>query len=305
MPDISVVICTYNREKYIAEALESIKNQGLPVDQYEVIIVDNNSTDKSGEIIKSFIASNPALPFMYYLEINQGLSHARNAGIAHAKGKLISFIDDDAIAGKDFLKRLLSFFDKYSDAGAVGGKVIPRFVEGEPEWLSKYVRKVVSEIDFGHHIHVLNGRRYPFGANMSFRADVFQKYGIFNPNLGRKGKSLMGGEEKDMFDRMKNGGESIYYDPDIFVWHIIDPHRLTPDYLRRFCRGVGVSERVRLKDKGPGERGAKWVDNRIKRAGSLVLGALFYIKGQPAKGKMIMDVMRWIEEGYDDDSVEV
>ena len=305
MPDISVIICTYNREKYIAEALESIKNQGLPADTYEVIVVDNNSKDQSGEIIKSFIASNPVLSFIYYLETSQGLSHARNAGIALAKGKIICFIDDDAITGKDFLGEIISFFDKYPDAGAVGGKVIPRFVEGEPEWLSKYVRKVVSEIDFGHYIHVLTGRRYPFGANMSFRAEIFQKYGKFHPDLGRKGNSLMGGEEKDLFDRMKNGGEKIYYDPDIFVWHIIDPHRLTEDYLMRFCRGVGVSERVRLKDKGMAARTAKWIDNKTKRAGSLVLGALYYIKGQPVKGKMIMDVMRWIEEGYDDDSVEV
>src|SRR6185437_14849777 len=177
MPLISVVICTYNREKYIGNVLESIKNQSLPASKYEVIVIDNNSTDRSADIIKSFLDANTSLPFQYYLEKKQGLSHARNAGIEHSKSRIICFIDDDAIAGPDFLEKTVSFFDKHPDAGAVGGKVIPRFTDGEPVWLSRYVRKLVSEIDFGPKMHILKGRRYPFGANMSFRSEVFNKYG--------------------------------------------------------------------------------------------------------------------------------
>ena len=298
MLQVSVVICTYNREKYIAEALESIRNQGIDYKHYEVLVIDNNSSDRSGEIIKNFIAANPGLPFYYIHEGNQGLSFARNAGIQHARADIVAFIDDDAIARADYIENLVHFFNMHPDVAAVGGKVIPKFTEGEPVWLSKYVRKVVSEIDFGHHAHQLEGRRYPFGANMSFRASAFTRYGVFNTNLGRKGKSMLGGEEKDIFDRMKHGGEKIWYDPQVMVWHIIDPHRLTMDYLSRFCKGVGVSERIRLKDKAMPARFAKWAENKVKRAGSLVLGAMYYMKGEKEKGKMIIDVMRWIEEGY-------
>jgi glycosyltransferase involved in cell wall biosynthesis len=299
-PKLSIVICTYNREKYILEALESVNRQDYDLSGIELIVIDNNSTDRSALLIQNFIAANGGKPYFYYLETQQGLSYARNTGIAHAKADIITFIDDDAIAREDFVKNTIDFFNKYPQAAAAGGKVIPKFTEGEPEWLSKYVRKVVSEIDFGPHVKELTGRKYPFGANMSFRSEVFRKYGYFHTGLGRTGANLLGGEEKDMFDRMKLGGEHIYYSPDMVVQHIIDPYRLSMEYLERFCKGVGKSERIRLKDKGMLPKFIKWTDNKVKRLGSIVIGNWYISKGLKAQGQMIKDVMRWIEEGYAD-----
>jgi glycosyltransferase involved in cell wall biosynthesis len=297
-PKLSIVICTFNREKYIPEALESIRSQLTSNEDYELIAVDNNSTDRSPELIKTFIAENPGRPYYYVHEGKQGLSYARNAGIEHAKAELITFIDDDAIARPDFVQNTIAFFEKHKDAAAMGGRVIPKFTVEEPEWFSSFVRKSVSEINFGPKVKVLEGRKYPFGANMSFRADVFRQYGLFNTDLGRKGNNLLSGEEKDIFDRLKQNGGKIYYDPEVVVQHIIEPHRLTKEYIQRLSIGVGISEQIRLKNKGAGPRLMKWLENKAKRAGSILIGSIYELRGEKAKGQMIKDVMRWIEEGY-------
>ena len=116
-PEISVVICSYNRANYIREALQSLYNQTLPHTQFEVIVVDNASTDNTESVCKDFITEHSDAAFYYMLESRQGASFARNTGAAKVKAPLLCFMDDDAIAYPDFLTNLLAFFREVPAAG--------------------------------------------------------------------------------------------------------------------------------------------------------------------------------------------
>ncbi|GHT41408.1 hypothetical protein FACS189437_08270 [Bacteroidia bacterium] len=123
----SVVICTYNRAKYLSETLESLARQTYPVADFEIIIVDNNSPDNTAEVGQSFINQYPHLNIHYIKELQQGISHARNRGVNEAKGKFITFLDDDETVDADFLQNLATFFQDYPEAELCSEPVVPVF----------------------------------------------------------------------------------------------------------------------------------------------------------------------------------
>ena len=210
-PMISFVIATYNREKFLPDCLESLAQQTADRSDYEVVIVDNNSTDGTEEICRRFIDRHPDLDVSYYKEGKQGLSHARNRGIAEANGDLISFIDDDGIAEEGFAEELLRFFRQHPEATAVGGKIIPRFESGPPAWNNPYSSQVFfAHYDRGDDLFEYRGKGYPFGCNMTIRKAFFSAYGDFDTHLGRKGKGGLGGEEKALFERMHDHGKRYF-----------------------------------------------------------------------------------------------
>src|SRR5215210_4422246 len=104
MPYFSVIVCTYNRQKFIGACLHCLAGQTLPIGNWEVIVVDNNSTDRSASIIQTFISSHPQLPFRYVFEKEQGLSFARNRGIAESRGVVLVYIDDDVEVAPAYLQ---------------------------------------------------------------------------------------------------------------------------------------------------------------------------------------------------------
>ena len=108
--DIALVICTYNRSSYLPEAFESICSQTLDKIKFQVIIVDNNSTDNTSIISQQFIKDSPTLNVKYCFEENKGLSFARNRGIMEADASIISYIDDDVILSPTDLEEILNFF---------------------------------------------------------------------------------------------------------------------------------------------------------------------------------------------------
>src|SRR6476469_3322829 len=114
-PDISVIICSYNRADYIINAIESLYQQTLSKDRYEVFVVDNNSIDDTETLVEQYIAAHPDFNIVYLTESRQGASFARNTGAAFAKGWLVCFMDDDAIAENDYLERIVTFFKTHVD----------------------------------------------------------------------------------------------------------------------------------------------------------------------------------------------
>ena len=125
-PAISVVICTYNRARFLPDALGSLSNQSIPTNDYEVIVVNNASTDDTAAVCQNFINQHPLSPILYLEEKQQGASFARNTGAAVARAPLLCFMDDDAVADPDYLEKILAFFQEFPDAGGLGGRIIPR-----------------------------------------------------------------------------------------------------------------------------------------------------------------------------------
>lgn len=285
MSEISVVICTYNRDGYILAALDSLKKQDASRDVFEIIVVNNNSTDKTEEKCKFFEQSNPELNFTYTIEANQGLSFARNKGIEVSKAPLIVFIDDDAIAEKDFVGNLLQNFEENSDYEAVGGKVLPIYPDGkEPKWMSKYVQRLVSKVDDGEKKREFRDK-YPVGCNMAFRKTVFDEVGGFNTDL------TLRSDDKYIFMKLKKAGKRTFYAPDVIVHHNIEAFRLTPKFIKNLSKLNGHCERVRLKTEPWYKSVFKFFDYVMKIGASFVISIPFIFKGEFAKASYLIKVM--------------
>lgn len=284
-PVISVIICTYNREKFLPNALDSLKNQTADKSIFEIVIVNNNSTDSTEEISLTFQKNNPQLQVVYVVEKNPGLSFARNKGIVTAKSELISFIDDDAIARTDFVDNLLSAFKNYPDFGAIGGKVIPIYESGkEPIWMNPYIQGVVSKVDYGNNTIEFK-KKYPAGCNMSFKKGLFDQHGFFNTDL------VYRGDDKFVFTNFRKKGVKILYDPNVFVNHYIDGYRTEPKFIDKISKSIGASERLRLQNSGILPNMSKILEYLFKLGVSFGLFISYTFKGQFAKGLYSVRVM--------------
>jgi glycosyltransferase involved in cell wall biosynthesis len=285
---ISIIVCTYNRDKYIYDCLKHIADNGFPKDRYEIILVNNNSTDSTERLCMKFASDYPDIPFRYYNETQQGLSFARNRGIKEASGEWMVFLDDDAMIHAGYLENLSNRLAQHPDAGAFGGVIVPEFESGAaPDWLCKWTYSWVSAIDLGRNVTLFEGGSYPIGANMGISRRAIQKCGTFNTELGRTENNLMGGEEKDIFNRLKKEGFSIWYFPDVAVTHVIPPHRTTTDFIRRLGAGVGASERLRcINDRKVFAK--RCLLECFKWGATIILWVFYLITFRPACGNMLV-----------------
>lgn len=289
---ISVIICTYNRARYIYRSLECLAKGSLQADGYEIVLVDNNCTDNTVDEIGRFRSTWPGIDLKYFLETNQGLSFARNRGIRESKGDILVFLDDDAFVGEGYLATIERVMAENPFIDCFGGKITPLFEDGKtPDWYCKWTMSWVSGLDMGDSL-IPMGKGYPIGANMGFRKEVFRDCGGFNTSLGRTGKNLMGGEEKDMFFRIRNKGLGIYYIPGIEVSHVIPASRTTDEFIVRFGQGVGMSEKLRCRSKGGSAYVKRLLFEVFKWCGTLVLWAWFLLRGHVSCGNKLV-LFRW------------
>ena len=286
---LSVIICTYNREKYLYNVLKSIAENDFPVDLYEIVLINNNSTDRTEEECRRFVGDFPQVRFRYFLESRQGLSYARNRGIAESQGDVLVFVDDDALVNKEYLQTYAGFFLQHPEIEAAGGPIIPRYETGEPAWMSHYTRILITGYKYlGDKMRVFPKGDYPGGGNAAYRASVFKTVGLFNVELGRKGDSLIGAEEKDIFDKMTSRGMHFYYLPTAILYHLIPEKKLTTDYFDRLTCSIGKSERLRTLRIGKTKYLHRLLKEVVKWAGTLVLFARHLLLGQPEKGKKLI-----------------
>jgi glycosyltransferase involved in cell wall biosynthesis len=286
---ISVVICSYNRRDYIVEAMDSLYRQTLDKAAYEVIVVDNNSKDDTEARCRAFIGTHPDAHFLFLSESRQGASYARNTGAALAQGGLLVFMDDDAVAEPEFLSRIREFFAAHPTAGGMGGRIIPRYIPAEPKWMSHFVSSLVGNFDYSPHTVEFAPFKYPLESNMVVRKDDFDTVGGFNTELpGVKGTLRIGGEGKEFFFKLRNLGRTIWYDPNVRVEHVVEVSKLTREYMYRVASGIGRGESVRTKAIGKGAYYKKIAEYLYKLAGSIVLGLIYALKGQPAKAPPVI-----------------
>lgn len=288
-PSISVVICTYNRAQYLPEALLSLYNQTLAKDKFEVIIVNNNSSDNTTAICENFISMHADASFIFLNECQQGASFARNTGAAIAKSPLLCFMDDDAVAYSDYLDQIIDFFETHPEAAGLGGRIIPRYIPSEPKWMSYYVSSLVGYFHFSDTVAVFTPTKYPLESNMVVWKDDFNLFSGFNTALpGVKGTLRIGGEGKEFFLKLKAAGKLIYYHPNAIVEHIVETNKLTPEYLYRVASGIGRGERIRTKAISNLCYTKKILEYILKLTASFVLAIGYLLQGTTAKMKPII-----------------
>jgi len=304
---ITATISTYNREKYLPGVLRSLAKQTLDHKLFEVVLVDNNSPGNTKEIFEKFSGEHPSISCRYYLEINQGLSYGRNRGIKEAKGKYITFIDDDAFLADDYLEKIYNYFESHQNVAAIGSKILLHYESIIPAWENKYLNSLLGYFNIGDNEKEFSknpagllqaGWDYPRGSNMSFRMTVFEKVGLFNVDLGRKGSGMGGSEEKDIFKRIYNFPElKVVYIPDALVYHCVPVERTTKEFIKKQALGTGSSEKIRVKNEGLGSTVKRYFTELFKWAASLFLFFVYLIKGQPEKGTMIVRFRYWVSRG--------
>lgn len=282
---LTAIICTYNRAKYIGNLLESVAANDLAKDEYEILLVDNNCTDNTRAICEAFAATHRDVRFRYVTEPEQGLSAARNKGIKEAKGEVIVYIDDDALVDTWYLRTYAEWFAMHPETMACGGPIEPLYETEEPSWMTPYTKALLTAwMNYGDKVREYPKGRYPGGGNAAYRKEVFDKVGLFNTALGRKGGNLMGSEEKDIFDKMHALGMQVLYLPTPVLHHIIPQTKLEPDYFNRLTTQIGISERQRTLAIGKGKYYKRLFSEFIKWCGTIALLCGYTISFHPVKG---------------------
>lgn len=239
---ISIIICTYNRAHLLKRTLDSILSQNeISWEQTELIIIDNNSSDETPQIVMSY-----KLPYISYIkESNQGLSWARNRGINEAQGEILIFTDDDVIVDKLWVANIYTTFKRFPDCVSIGGRVLPDFGHIRcPEWIKRHYKEFPGPIvlhDHGDQCFEYKDTMCFAGANMAFRRLVFDKYGNFNTNLGfnAKHKIMIPGEETELFNRIQNQRGKIIYCGKAVVYHPVEQKRCSLLYIIKWYIGAG------------------------------------------------------------------
>ncbi len=258
--DISVIVCTYNRAALLREALRSLFTQQVENLSYEIIVVDNNSSDDTPATVASLKSESP-VPLRYVRESRQGNAYARNAGVEQAAASIIAFLDDDCIADKIWVATIKSAFDRDPQLDFVGGRVLPVWEGEPPSWLNTAHWAPLALLDYG--TEELNiDEQNPRGlltANIAVRKEVFEELGGFLPSLQRVKGGIGSMEDHEFLVRMCRGGKRGLYLPELVTWAGVDPERVTKEYHRRWHTGHGHFYAV-LND-------AEWERSRFQIAG--------------------------------------
>ena len=231
----SVVVCTYNRSKMLRGCLDSLCNQSLDKKLFEIIVVDNASTDDTPHVVEEF---SPHGNIRYILETRQGLSYARNRGLLESHGKFIAYIDDDARAAPDLLD-VASGVIKNLEPGVdcLGGPCHPFYTSPKPEWfLDRYEKR-----GFGDTSRYLLASEYISGSNMIWAKEILDRVGGFDVNAGVKGDYLRLGEETHAFQKLweLNRNAKVYFSPELIIYHWVPEHKMKVTYRlkRKFTEG--------------------------------------------------------------------
>lgn len=237
--EISVVICTYNRAEVLADTLASYYSMvHSKASKFELLVVDNNSTDETQSVVERYRLVHPGIRYVF--ESRPGLSHARNCGINSSSGAIVAFVDDDVYFDSMWLVELEKVFNCHPEAACMGGKSIPQFAASRPDWVTDELLAFYGSTNSGNEEKPMLYPEYPFGLNMAFKRDVFDKIGQFEPKLGRKKKNLLSNEENDIFWRVNKAGLNVIYTPYAILFHRIPEERASKQWMlsRYFWQGV-------------------------------------------------------------------
>lgn len=248
MRAVSVIIAAYNRREDLKKVLDTLLAQEMDKKfLYEIIVVDNNSTDGTKEAVIAYVPKfespqmkDKCLGLKYLFEPTQGKPYALNRGVQEARGDIIAFTDDDVLLDPYWLYHLIECFEKYGCDG-VGGRVVPVYPQRTPKWIRDNPTKLAGVVviaDYGEETKPFGRPMDPFiGSNYAFKRKVFDDCGLFRVDLG-PGTSAMG-EDTEFIDRLVNKGKSLYYCGAAVVRHPVDLGRLRLNYIAKWHMALG------------------------------------------------------------------
>lgn len=242
-PTVTVVICTHNRARLLQRALASALEQTAEPGDFEVLVVDNCSSDDTRAVVES---SRSAHPVRYLYEPRLGLCHARNSGWRHAAGRYVAYLDDDALASSEWIEAIVAAFASARDVGIVGGRVEPVWEAERPAWLSDEIARSLTLLDWSDRPKIITDARVEWlvGANLAATRAALEEVGGFEPRLDRVGKRMISSGDVFLQKRIMARGYTCLYDPRMSVRHLVPAVRLTQAWFRNRYYWQGVSDIV-------------------------------------------------------------
>ncbi len=230
---VSIVICTYNREVFLEEALESLQRQTAAPELFEVIVVNNNSTDRTQVIAERFARACPN--FRVLAEPRVGLSHARNRGWRMAQADWVAYMDDDAVAYPDFVEHMVAT-TREQDWDCFGGVFLPVYKDPKPVW---YLDEYNANEDKLAAAGPLPDHLFAEGMNVVFRKSALEAVGGFSPTVGMTGKRVAYGEETLVQRRIRQRGGTVGFQPAMRVDHYVLSYKLNLWWFLRSSYAIG------------------------------------------------------------------
>jgi glycosyltransferase involved in cell wall biosynthesis len=238
--DVTVAICTWNRRPLLEQTLASLEKMRPGATRWDLLIVDNGSTDGTAELVHDWIERG-TLPLRYVVEPTLGLSQARNRAVREARAEWLLFTDDDVLVDPCWLEAFVASARRHPLAGAIGGRVDPWFVERpDPEMCRAFpaLAKGFCGLNLGPEEAVVPEEFYLVGANFGIRIDPARP-APFHTRLGAVGANPIGGEEVAYQMELRRAGHDIIWCPAMRVKHYVDPQRMRLEYLQEFYTNVG------------------------------------------------------------------
>jgi len=238
--NFSAIVCTHNRYDILPAAIDSILKQNLS--PLELIVVDNSPDAAAAQAFGARYRGSEKIGYVH--EPAEGLSQARNTGVALARGDIVAFLDDDAAAEPGWAGALLRAFAGFPNAGCAGGRVVPRWLAPRPRWLDRELLGYLSIVDWGGSLREIEPGEWLAGCNIAYDRRALLDAGGFPVSLGRKGEgaSLLSNEEALVNRTLRSRGKVVVYAPEAVVRHRIPPGRLTQEWFLRRAAWQAVSD---------------------------------------------------------------
>jgi len=290
----SIIIPTYNRAVLLNELLESLVLQEIKPHNFEILIIDNNSTNDVKKQLEDFKVKYPQLSFIKYIkESKAGLAHAWNRGVKESQGELLVFFDDDVTLHQDYFKILVEGLKSPIKNITGGGHISPVFESQKPAWINKFIMPVFAEINLGERSRFPKNK-YPFGTNMLISKDVFDKVGLFKEDLFENNENIVPGLlEKDFFNRVRNHKIPVYYFHDLVVWHFIPEEKLSQKYVQENIIEAAKIRKEIAKEKGIFSYLFLLLKEALKWFAMFPLGFYYIFSSQWEKFMMMLKVRGW------------
>lgn len=243
---VSIIICCFNSSKVIEKTIRALLLQSLDKRQYEIIVVDNNCTDNTIDIVHGLL-KNKGVIYKIIQEPKLGLMYARKAGVRATNNKLILFVDDDNILKSDYLEILVQIYMMKPEVGAVGSNVTPLVAQDTPEWFYNVAQVYAcgKQADFSSDVTL--SRMVLFGAGLSFRSEIIKDILLDEHELfliGRRGTTLLRGDDSELCLRCVLLGWRLWYDETLHIQHNILSSRISWDYVKEAVHGGGIASLI-------------------------------------------------------------
>lgn len=229
-PTYTVSLCTHNHADRLARTLAELPSLREPDAAWELLIVDNASSDSTPELLARHV-----WPVSWQVRIVReaklGIAQARNRAVSEARGEYLIFMDDDETVDPDWLRAFEGVIRQHTP-DAFGGRIRVLFEDPRPPWLADELLGFLGQLDWGNEARRLHDQDTPlFTGNFGFRKAICQDIGVFDVALGRRGAANFGGEDVDFYLRLLQAGYKIWWMPDAIIHHRIQAAKLTRGYF--------------------------------------------------------------------------